>query len=74
MSKRQILAVLGIWVMIFSWLNFPPNWKPWIGVVTGLLIILAAYRKTQKSKMSASNSSFVESTPTTSQNNQQPGA
>jgi cell division protein FtsW (lipid II flippase) len=60
MSKRQLSAILGFWVMIFLFLGFPTKvWDQWIAVVTGLLIILVAYKKTPKAKVS-SNPSFVE--------------
>lgn len=40
MSKRQVLTLLGVWVMAFSFLGVPYSWKQIIAVVTGLIIVL----------------------------------
>lgn len=63
MSKRQLSALLGFWVIIFLFLGFPIGWDRWIAVVTGILVILVAYRKTPGPKPS-SNNAFVESNAT----------
>jgi len=60
MSKRQLLALLGFWVIIFLYLGFPTGWDKWIAIITGVLIILVAYKKTPKQK-SFADSSFVQS-------------
>ncbi len=60
MSKRQLSALLGFWVIIFLFLGFPIAWDKWIAIVTGVLVILVAYRKTPQLKTS-SNSAFVQS-------------
>jgi len=61
MSKRQLSALLGFWVIIFLSLGFPIGWDKWvIAPVTGILIILVAYRKTPQAKP-LSNSAFVQS-------------
>ena len=63
MSKRQILAVLGVWVMIFLFLGFPASWMKPIAIVSGVLIILISYSGTARSGASQSRTSgtFVES-------------
>jgi hypothetical protein len=43
MSKRQFLCVLGIWVAIFLFLGLPTSWDKPIAVITGLIIVIAAY-------------------------------
>jgi hypothetical protein len=60
MSKRQLLALLGFWVIIFLFLGFPIAWDKWIAIVTGVLVILVAYRKTPPPK-SSPNAAFVQS-------------
>jgi hypothetical protein len=59
MSKRQILAILGVWVIIFLFLGFPIGWDRWIAVVTGVLIIMAAYKRVSRPHVSP-DSSFVQ--------------
>jgi len=72
MSQRQILAILGVWVIVFLFLGFPVGWDTWISVITGLLIILVAYRKKPQQKspsasQTPSNSAFVESNTSNTQ-------
>ena len=43
MSKRQLLCLLGVWVMIFLFLGLPSTWHRAIAVITGLLVIIVAY-------------------------------
>lgn len=49
MSKRQILMVLGVWIMILCMPGFPNSIKQILGVVTGLLIIFIAYKMRSES-------------------------
>ena len=44
MSKRQVLIVLGVLVMIFLFLGFPPEWDKILALVFGLLIIVVSFR------------------------------
>ena len=44
MSKYQWISVLGLWVIIFLFLGFPAGWDEGIAIVSGLIIILLAYR------------------------------
>lgn len=44
MSKKQLLIVLGIWVMIFLFINFPSTMDKILALVTGLLIIVIAFK------------------------------
>jgi hypothetical protein len=39
MSKRQVLMILGIWVMLFLFLGFPSAWDAFFAVITGAVII-----------------------------------
>ena len=43
MSKRQLLCVLGVWVMVFLFLGLPSEWDKTFAVVSGLLIVIVAY-------------------------------
>lgn len=44
MSKRQLLMILGVWVMLILYLGFPAHWDKFLLLVTGLVIIFIAYR------------------------------
>jgi uncharacterized membrane protein YfcA len=44
MSQRQWVIIIGVWVGLFLFLGFPSSWEPWIAVLTGLVIIIFAYR------------------------------
>lgn len=44
MSKRQFLMLIGVWVAVFLFLGFPLLWHKIIAVVSGLVIIMMAYR------------------------------
>ena len=43
MSKRQLLCLLGIWVMLFLFLGVPSFWHRIIAVISGLIIVAVAY-------------------------------
>lgn len=43
MSKKQVLCLLGVWVMIFPFLGFPSFWIRIIALVSGLIIVGLAY-------------------------------
>lgn len=42
MSKRQVLMILGVWVMIFLFLGLPAVWDKLLSLGVGLVIILIA--------------------------------
>jgi hypothetical protein len=44
MSKRQFLIILGVWTMALLFLGFPAAWDKIFALVTGLMIIIAAFR------------------------------
>ncbi len=44
MSKRQLLVLIGVWIMVFLFLGFPIMWHKILAVVSGLVIIVMAYR------------------------------
>lgn len=50
MSKRQLLILLGIWVMIFTFLGFPPAWKQVFAVASGALIVTIAIASRPKER------------------------
>lgn len=61
MSKRQILIVLGIWVIILPFLGFPATWDHVIMFATGLLIAAIAYTlRLQGGSKKPSNVPYVE--------------
>ena len=43
MSKRQLLCVLGVWVMIFLFLGVPSSWHKIAAIISGVVIIAIAY-------------------------------
>ncbi|HEY4503501.1 MAG TPA: hypothetical protein VJJ28_00090 [Candidatus Paceibacterota bacterium] len=43
MSKRQLLCVLGVWVMFFLFLGIPSSWHKISAILSGLAIIAIAY-------------------------------
>ncbi len=59
MSKRQVLSILGVWVMVLVFLGIPSFWIKTLYVITGLIIIAVSYNippKERKEKID----SFVE--------------
>jgi len=44
MSKRQILMLLGVWVIVLFNPGFPPDVKQILGVITGALIVIVSYK------------------------------
>lgn len=59
MSKRQLLCVLGVWVMAFLFLGLPSTWHKIIALVTGLLIVGISYTLPAP-KMEEQKETFVE--------------
>lgn len=53
MSKRQVLMILGVWVIILPFLGFPSGWDRTIAVVAGFLIVAIAYSLGPKVKTRA---------------------
>lgn len=43
MSKRQILGIIGVWVIILPFLGLPSSWKSILLVLTGIGICSLAY-------------------------------
>jgi len=55
--------IVGVWIMIFLFLGFTLNVKKALAVITGLVVVVGAYRmKSEESSSTAKNSSipFVE--------------
>jgi hypothetical protein len=44
MSKRQFLIILGVWVMIYLFLGFPPEYDKTFSLIVGILIIIIAIK------------------------------
>jgi hypothetical protein len=44
MSKRQVLMLIGIWVLILAVPGFPPSWRTALLLLTGIGIIVFGYR------------------------------
>jgi small neutral amino acid transporter SnatA (MarC family) len=44
MSKKQFIIILGVWTIGFLFLGFPEILDKAFAVITGLLIIILAYR------------------------------
>jgi len=70
MSKRQIIIVLGFWVIILPFLGFPSSGQKFLSLVTGVIIIILSARIQKKSQVVSSKpsvqTSFVESNPVSS--------
>lgn len=62
MSKRQLLTLIGVWVMIFLFLGIPPLWHKILAVVTGLAVIAIAYSLPAPDSSAASRTreTFIE--------------
>lgn len=50
MSKRQLLILLGIWIMAFLFLGFPSAWDKLFALVAGALIVTIAFALKPKEK------------------------
>ncbi|MEI8248868.1 MAG: hypothetical protein WCG07_00020 [Candidatus Taylorbacteria bacterium] len=44
MSHRQITMLIGVWVIAFLFLGFSLAWEQVFAVITGLVIVIMAYR------------------------------
>ena len=44
MSKRQILMILGVLVMVLLYLGFPTGWDKILMIILGAFIAIVAYR------------------------------
>lgn len=62
MSKRQLLILLGIWVMVFTFLGFPPAWKQVFAVAAGAIIVTIAIASKPREKQQTNKGTvpFVE--------------
>ena len=61
MSKRQLLVILGIWVMAFLFLGFPSAWDKVFALLSGLIILVVAFKTERRQRpSSAANIPYVE--------------
>ena len=44
MSQRQVLMIFGVWLAILPFLGFPLDWEKALACLSGLLIVILAYR------------------------------
>jgi hypothetical protein len=40
MSKRQLLIILGVWMMLFLFLGFPSSWDKVFALISGIIIVV----------------------------------
>ncbi len=59
MSKRQILVIIGVWVILLPFLGLPGTWKTILMACTGVVLCFLAY--SGQSRQSKSESSFSNS-------------
>ncbi len=60
MSKRQLLCVIGVWVMVFLFLGFPSMWHKIIAVLSGLVIIIISYNLPPDIPETKDKEAFIE--------------
>ncbi len=61
MSKKQILILLGVWIILFTFLGFPEFWDKIIALITGILIVTISYFLPSKQEDNTTvNLPFVE--------------
>ncbi len=61
MTKKQFLILLGVWVILFLFLHFPSTWDKIFAVLTGLLVIIVAFKfKTPSKTASIGQVPYVE--------------
>jgi len=61
MSKRQVIMLLGIWVMILFKLGFPPGVREVLALITGVVIVFVASRIRPEAKAAQDRSiSYME--------------
>ena len=62
--------ILGVWIVIFLFLGFPSSWDRVFALISGLLIVIIAYRlKSETSTRSLGNMPYVEHKSDTINNN-----
>jgi hypothetical protein len=44
MSKRQLLMILGLWLITFLFLGFPSSWDRGLAIVSGVVIFVIAWK------------------------------
>ncbi len=61
MSQRQLIVLIGVWVIVYPFLGVPSSWFKIIGLLTGLVVIAFAYRIRFRDSRSAET--FSDSRP-----------
>jgi hypothetical protein len=64
MSQRQWIVVIGVWIMVFLFLGFPSSWQKILALLTGLILVVFAYRIRFKEAVKPADT-FTDSTPGT---------
>ncbi len=55
MSKRQLLCVLGVWVMALLFLGIPSSFHKILAILTGLAIIFISYNLSPEERVDDEN-------------------
>jgi hypothetical protein len=63
MSQRQWVVIIGVWVAVFLFLGLPSSWEKVLSLLTGLLIIVMAYRIRLKEKQPGNGAPFADNVP-----------
>ncbi len=61
MSKRQILILIGIWIIVLPFLGFPGNWQRILFVITGVYLLALSYSlRLEGAQTNSDEISFVD--------------
>ena len=55
MSKRQFLSIVGLWIIIYLFLGIPAVWDKILSIISGIIIIIIAYRLPHESRKVQNN-------------------
>ncbi len=61
MSKRQVIMVIGLLLMVSPFLGFPSGWDKFFSLIGGFLTIVVAYRMSPGVPVVSKNMPYVES-------------
>jgi hypothetical protein len=61
MSKRKLLIIIGVWMIIFLFVGFPAMWDKIFAVVTGVIILVVGLKdRSYIKKVSNAGTTYVE--------------